>query len=309
MSSGKRFHIVWCLSKVKGMIKKMKKSIGILYICTGPYVLFWKDFYESFEKKFLEDYEKRYFVFTDAKEIYAEDKLCVTKIPIEAQPWPLITLFRFDTFLKIEDELKKCDYLMFSNANMICDEIINSEEFLPRVEMQETLSVTLHPGYYGKSRICFPYERSKRSTAYVPWNCGENYVIGAMFCGTSLAFLEMSRILKRNIEEDLKKNIIAKWHDESQLNRYIINKSCVRILSPEYCYPYGMKVDYPKKISAVSKQAKFDVKTFKGQYVQKSNKLRQLLGNIKRKAMIKERIFYAYDFLRNARIEEIKNAE
>ena len=28
----------------------MKKSIGILYICTGPYYLFWEDFYNSCEK-------------------------------------------------------------------------------------------------------------------------------------------------------------------------------------------------------------------------------------------------------------------
>lgn len=47
----------------------MKKSIGILYICTGPYVLFWKDFYKSFQEKFLVDFEKRYFVFSDAEEI------------------------------------------------------------------------------------------------------------------------------------------------------------------------------------------------------------------------------------------------
>lgn len=108
----------------------MKKSIGILYICTGPYVLFWKDFYESFEKNFLPGYEKRYYVFTDAEEIFAENNLNVKKIEIEPMPWPLITLFRFSTFLKIEDELKKCDYLMFSNANMICNEIITPEEFL-----------------------------------------------------------------------------------------------------------------------------------------------------------------------------------
>lgn len=36
----------------------MKKSIGILYICTGPYYLFWEDFYNSCEKNFLPNYEK-----------------------------------------------------------------------------------------------------------------------------------------------------------------------------------------------------------------------------------------------------------
>lgn len=285
----------------------MTKSIGILYICTGPYVLFWKDFYESFEKYFLPGYEKRYYVFTDADEIFAENDRNVKKIKIEPMPWPLITLFRFSTFLKEENELKKCDYLMFSNANMVCNEIITPEEFLPR--KNEVLSVTAHPGYYGKSVIEFPYERRKSSTAYIPWNCGKNYVIGAMFCGTSDAFIKMSKTLKRNIEEDLKKNIIAKWHDESQLNRYIINKPGIHILEPMYCYPYGMEVSYPKKIYAVSKQAKFDVKSFKGQYSKRQSSVRKYWGGLKSKLLLEERFMHLIDSITGAHIGEIIDEE
>lgn len=285
----------------------MNNSIGILYICTGPYILFWKDFYESFEKKFLPEFQKKYYVFTDADDIYAQENELVKVIKIEPQPWPLITLFRFSTFLKVENDIKDCDYLMFSNANMICDEIITPEEFLPREN--EILSVTSHPGYFGKNKINFPYERSKKSNAYIPWNCGKNYVIGAMFCGRSDAFIKMSKTLKHNIEEDLKKNVIAKWHDESQLNRYIVNKPGVRVLEPMYCYPYGMDVSYPRKISAVSKEAKFDVKSFKGQYFAQQSVARKMLGNIKRKVLLKERFMLLYDTIRQASVGEMKDAE
>ena len=99
--------------------------------------------------------------------------------------------FRFSTFLKIEDELNKCDYLMFSNANMICNEIITPEEFLPR--KNEVLSVTSHPGYYGKSVIEFPFERRKALRHIYRGIAEKNYVIGAMFCGTSDAFIKMSK--------------------------------------------------------------------------------------------------------------------
>ena len=293
------------------MFKKVSdlvsKSIGILYICTGPYTLFWKDFYKSFEEKFLPEFQKRYFVFTDADNIYAQENEFVKITRIEPQPWPLITLFRFSTFLKIEEDIKECDYLMFSNANMICEDVITPEEFLPR--KNEVLSVTSHPGYFGKSIINFPYERNKRSTAYIPWNCGKNYVIGAMFCGQSDAFIKMSKTLKRNIEEDLKKNVIARWHDESQLNRYIVNKPGVRVLDPMYCYPFGMNVSYPRKISAVSKEAKFDVKSFKGQYSTKQNIIRKTFGNFKRKLLLKERLLFVYDIVRQAHVGEIKDAE
>ena len=30
-------------------VNKVQK-IGVLYICTGPYYLFWEDFYKSFEE-------------------------------------------------------------------------------------------------------------------------------------------------------------------------------------------------------------------------------------------------------------------
>lgn len=242
------------------------KTIGILYICTGPYYLFWEDFYNSFEKKFLPDFKKRYFVFTDAKNIYKENADNVELYNLQPQPWPLVTLLRFSTFLSIEDKLRECDYLMFSNANIVCEQLIRAEELLPRIEQGENLFVTSHPGYFQKHKVNVPYERRQCSLAYIPWNEGVNYVIGAFFGGTTNAFIEMSKTLKKNIEEDLKHNVIAKWHDESHLNRYIINKPGVRVLSPEYCYPVGMSVDYEKKITGVSKQAKFDVRTFKGVY-------------------------------------------
>lgn len=282
----------------------MNRSIGILYICTGPYKLFWKDFYESFEKYFLPETEKRYFVFTDSRkeEIYGfENESKIKIVHIENMPWPLVTLFRFDTFLKIEEELKKCDYLLFSNANMICNKKISEKEFLPTDDKK--LLMTVHPGYYKKSKIEYPYDRNNKCLAYIPWNCGKYYVIGAMLGGTSDAFLEMSHKLRDNINEDLKKNVIAKWHDESHINRYILNRNDVKFLSPEYCYPYGMNVSYERKISAVSKQEKFDVKTFKGQYENKENVLNKCVRKLKNKLMIKEHILCVVDTILKKKVK------
>lgn len=277
-------------------------TIGILYICTGPYVLFWEDFYKSFEKNFLNHIQKKYFVFTDSKNVYADKRDNVKVIHINNLPWPLITLLRFDTFLSIEDDLQKCDYLMFSNANIICDKQIGEEELLPSEKNGENLFVTYHPGYYGKKHFEYPYDRNKKSLAYIPWNCGKYYVIGAMFGGRRENFIEMAKTLKSNIEEDLKKNIIARWHDESHLNRYIMCRKDVRYLSPSYCYPYGMQVNYEKKISAISKQSKFDVKSFKGIYEVRHSRLRTILGTIKRKLKLKERLLLLKDTIMHKKI-------
>ena len=47
-------------------------KIAILYICTGKYDVFWKEFYRSCEQYFLPNSNKNYFVFTDSKELYDE---------------------------------------------------------------------------------------------------------------------------------------------------------------------------------------------------------------------------------------------
>ena len=47
-------------------------TIGMLYICTGKYTVFWPEFYETFSRNFLPGCKKEYFVFTDAPSIAHE---------------------------------------------------------------------------------------------------------------------------------------------------------------------------------------------------------------------------------------------
>ena len=134
-------------------------------------------------------------------------------------------------------------------------------------------------------------------------------LMNILVCGLGLIGASLAKTLKKNIEEDLKRNIIAKWHDESQLNRYIIGKKNIRILPPQYCYPCGMNVTYAKKISAVNKEAKFDVNTFKGQYKKQSSSLRTFVGKIKRELILKEHVLYFIDCIKCSKLGEVKDAE
>ena len=52
-------------------------KIGILYICTGNYTVFWEDFYESFSKYFCTNSEIHYFVFSDKEMDFSEKKTCI----------------------------------------------------------------------------------------------------------------------------------------------------------------------------------------------------------------------------------------
>ena len=245
------------------MMSISKKSIAILYICTGDYSVFWKEFYENFEEYFCPSYHKTYFVFTDKLEIAYENNGNVRRIKIDDQPWPIITLLRFNIFLSIKDKLKDYDYLMFSNSNIRCRREVSPEELIPDIEKKEGLTVVQHPGYAWSNKIDYPYERRSESLAYIPWNCGKKYVIGALYIGNRNCFLEMAEELDRNVKEDLKNRVIALFHDESHLNRYIIGRSDIRVVGPSYCYPTNTDIPVEEIIGGEEKTKYFEVNKLK----------------------------------------------
>lgn len=250
----------------------MKNSIGILYLCTGEYSAFWNQFYQSCEKYFLIDYQKNYYVFTDKnEEIDMFDSPNIKTIYISALPWPLITLLRFHYFLMIENDLHKNDFLIFFNANSSFNSIITATDFLPKLEQGQHFSVVTHAGYFQDKPRFYPYERRKISSAYVSYSEGKVYAIGAVICGITPYFIEMCKVLQKNIESDLNKCIIAKWHDESHYNKFILYRDDIRILSPAYYYPDDYEIPFERRIVSIRKQIYFDVCKFKGHVQKKEN--------------------------------------
>ncbi len=259
-----------------------KQTIGILYIATGPYIAFWNRFFDTFEQYFLPNIEKHYIVFTDAEEFYESTNERVHVKYLKSEPWPLPTLMKFHTFLEYRDELAQYDYLYQSNANIICLKEVKEEEFLPRKEKGEILMFTLHPGYYKKSKILYPYDRNRKSLAYVPYNCGDTFVFGAMNGGTAEGYLNFIQNMDARIVEDLKKGVIAKWHDESHINHDIIGRNDYRLLPSAFCYPVGFDIPGDKIITGVEKKTVFDVDSFKGVYHEEEQGVRYQLRRIGR---------------------------
>ncbi|NDJ26967.1 hypothetical protein GW575_03205 [Campylobacter sp. MIT 19-121] len=170
-------------------------KIAMLYICTGKYDIFWKDFFISCEKYFHPECQKEYFVFTDSNELYQEhENERIHKIFQENLGWPYNTLMRFHMFLKIEKELQEFDYIFFMNANV---EFLKEVSFLPT---KEQLIVVNHPGFYNKNPQDFTYDRNEKSLAYIPFEQdeekenlfygkikGKYYVFGAFNGGGGLS--------------------------------------------------------------------------------------------------------------------------
>lgn len=212
--------------------------VAVLYLCTGAYRVFWHDFYPNFKEHFLPDCERTFYVFTDAETIDYEDQADVRRIPQQALPWPYSTMQRFDAFLGQADRLAGYDYLFFANANLRCLRDVTAGELLPDAARGQVLTVVCHLPYYGKNPIFHPYERRRKSRAGIPYNCGTWYVAGGLNGGQSAAYLDLCRELKARTDEDLGHGVIARFHDESQLNRLVAEQpGRFRILGPEYCTP------------------------------------------------------------------------
>ncbi|MBQ7155229.1 MAG: hypothetical protein IJR85_06715 [Synergistaceae bacterium] len=151
---------------------------------------------------------------------------------------------------------------MFSNANLVCRKVIHEEEFLP--DDTQELTVGIHPFFWNVKPRFFTYERDRKSRAYIPYNAGEKYVMGSLFCGHTDKFLYMSEVLQSRIDEDLANRKIALWHDESHLNKYVIEKSSsLKFISPSYIYPEGVNFPFEMKMELLDKRKHFDVSSFK----------------------------------------------
>ena len=209
--------------------------IAVLYIAIGNYDFFFKGFYKSCERYFLPESDKEYFVFTDSKKriFLSSDK--IHRIQQQDMGWPDNTMQRFRLFESIGDELADFDYIFFFNANIIFAKTV-TEAVLP----QHGLIVVRHPGFY---KECNPnnltYERSSESQAYIPYGQGEIYVCGGVNGGTSDAYLAMVHELRQRTDKDTANGVVARFHDESQLNRYIldISKDDYTVWDCGYAYP------------------------------------------------------------------------
>ena len=218
------------------------KKIGLILISTNKYKIFVKPLIESARNFFLNNHEVTYDLFTDSDEFNdLGDDVVINKI--EHLEWPMITLYRYKTFVKHKDILSTEDYLFYCDIDMrfvdnIGDEILGD------------LVATIHPGFLGGRGTP---ETKPQSTAYIHPNDELVYYAGGFNGGSSSNFLEMSEQIDKNIDIDSNNGIIAIWHDESHLNKFFTKNKPTTILSPSYCYPESWNLNYTKKLLALDK--------------------------------------------------------
>lgn len=268
-----------------------KHKVGLVVLATGGYIRFFRPFLESVQRWFFPGHTVRVLLFTDQEvsgEEHGDFSLRVTAIKDE--PWPFVTLKRFeyiDAHRRLFDGL---DYLFYCDvdARMVAPV---ADEILPDGTRHQ-LSAVDHPSFafsgkpglfckalratsltcrFGYRRIRGTFETDKKSTAYVGDDEGDVYYAGGFWGGSAPAVLEMARELRRNIERDLARGYIALWHDESHLNRYLIDHP-PKVLSPGYCRPEQVfRLPFKTKILMAYKEEM-------GRFSQKTKRLEERAG-------------------------------
>lgn len=153
-------------------------SVDVLYVATGRYGRFRPSFYESAEQHLLKKLEKHYFVFTDTSDLLSIRSKNVTTIYTKHREWPYATLLRYEFFAMISDELECYDYLLFFNANIRFVESVSSKELLPDGNKDNGLVGVQHPAYYKLGRWRYPYEKTRKNSAFLRWWSGKYYMLG-----------------------------------------------------------------------------------------------------------------------------------
>jgi histo-blood group ABO system transferase len=157
---------------------------------------------------------------------------------------------RFKVYRNSSDQFADCDYLFATDADMLFVREVGDEILGERV-------ATRAPGYYFPSQPHDDYEKNPVSTAAIPQGFGTFYLAGGFYGGSRQEFIKMITTCSEKIDKDLERGFIAKWHDESHLNRYFYDNPPTVVLCPSYCFPENWHhLPFVPKLLALDKDHK-----------------------------------------------------
>jgi histo-blood group ABO system transferase len=202
-------------------------KVCVLTIATNKYIQFVEKLYNHIEENFLNGHDVNCVLFTE-HEVETSDNVKVCSI--EHEEWPMPTLKRYNYFTQYKDLILSYDYCYYMDVDMEIPGKVGEEIF-------SDLVATKHfsQSFYDINTIS--YDRNSKSLAYVPYGEGRTYYAGGFNGGKTERFIEMSEVIASRVNQDLENGIIALWHDESHMNRYLIDNPPTLELNPNYCYP------------------------------------------------------------------------
>lgn len=209
-------------------------KIGVIYIATGVYAQFWDEFYPTCNSYFCADAEKTFELFTDSDLLLSAQLYNVRSHRIEDRGFIVNVSAKSELICSIATELVQYDYVFYLNGNFKFLKPIYTSEIIPN-GLHRYLTVLSFDAYESFLPSQLPYDRNPNSSAYIPYGEGRKYYQGGFYGGKPQAVLMFSEWSKNAIRRDLERKIVAKHHDESYLNRYLVSKS-PRTINEKYAY-------------------------------------------------------------------------
>jgi hypothetical protein len=256
-------------------IKREFANFTFLTIATNKYAQYWEEMVKSADSHFSKEDNVNFTVFTDQKN-YCESvaaklkNITVHTIEIESLGWPEATLMRYRYYANFIDEISS-EVVCHIDADMLFKQ--NPLKQLDPESWLEGVALVAHPGFfrsqtyqYDLRTICKDlvrllrtgglgtWEQRKKSTAYVPRKNRKCYVCGGIWFAKNSDFSKLVKQLSEATDVDLNAGIVAKWHDESHLNKWS-SQNMHTTLTPSLCYDASYKwlMGLPEIIQAVRK--------------------------------------------------------
>jgi histo-blood group ABO system transferase len=205
-------------------------STALVIIATRPRYWAFAEGLIASAKKFFVPHDV--VIFTDRAERFDARH----QITYEPLGYPAATLYRYHAVMSQRDLLMQYDNVFYGDADaLFVDHVAEDDIF------SDGITATVHSGYHVRNRWGSP-ESNPASAAYVA--SVRTYFCGGFNGGTSEAYLKMAEAIRNGVDSDKAKGIIAVWHDESHLNRYLYDNPPARVLSPSFCYPEGYAGGY-----------------------------------------------------------------
>jgi hypothetical protein len=236
-------------------------NVAYLSIATNQYVHYWASMIESANLVFGQNDAVSFIVFTDQKDFcesiaVTHPNLHISVVQIESLKWPEATLLRYKIYSKFAHGID-ADVLCHIDADMLF--LANPYEFLVPSDWKKGVALVAHPGYFRNSKNGVSlqqrckdlfrmirtgglgtWETNRKSTAFVRRRKRNVYVCGGSWMAKKENFISLISNLNRSTEEDYENGVMAKWHDESHLNRWA-SENEFTILSPSFCYDSSYK--------------------------------------------------------------------
>lgn len=231
-------------------------TVAIIFVGTSKYKEFFEGYYEGLNKNFLVNNKKTIFAFTDSPNDPTFKKPNVVTKKIDHLQWPFITLYRFKFMVSILKELESFDNIFFIDADLWATNPVSEEE-LP---LDKSLIGVQHPGFVGKIGT-FETDTRSHSNIFDGYYDLSSYRQGCFWGGKSMEVLKMVKQLDQLVDDDLQKDVVAVWHDESHMNKYfLLNHEKVHTLHPGFAQPqHGydhVRKNFPTKFVHLHKEQK-----------------------------------------------------